>query len=179
VIEKEKLMAAQTHRYDAGQWIVHRYHGVGEIECIEEMKPGGSPTAYYKVVTAASTVWVPLAEADDDLFRPLASPEEFEEVLAILQRPPRAMHQNHMNRRHLIDSVHNGNSLHEVARLLRDLWGRRAERGLNGTEEQALRQLIHRLLDEWSAMRHVDEVEAESRMRRLLQQGLDKVAGAA
>ena len=172
-------MAEQAREYNAGDWIVHRHHGVGEIESIEQMAPGGVERTYYKVVTADSTLWVPVDEADGGLFRPLTSPEAFEEVLAILERPPREMKQNHLSRRSRIDHVHSANSLLDTARLVRDLWGRRAERGLNGTEEQALRDLTHRLLDEWSAAQDVDEAEAQHRMRSLLQKGLDKVADAA
>lgn len=172
-------MAKQACCYNAGDWIVHRYHGVGEIACIEQMALGGAERTYYKVVTADSTLWVPIEEADGGLFRPLTSPEAFEEVLAILQRPPHEMKQNHLSRRSRIDKVHNANSLPDTARLLRDLWGRRAEHGLNGTEERALRELTHRLLDEWAATREVDEAEAEQRMRALLQRGLDQVADAA
>lgn len=165
-------MAEQTHLYDAGSWIVHRFHGVGEIECIEEKSLGGSSTTYYKVVTADSTLWVPLTDADEELFRPLASQEEFEQVLAILQRPPREMAQNHLSRRSRINNVRAENSLEEVARLLRDLWGRRAERQLNNTEERALRRLTGRLLSEWCVAHNVDEAEAEDRMRNLLEKGL-------
>ena len=172
-------MAEQAHDYDAGDWIVHRHHGVGEIQGIEQMALGGAERTYYKVITADSTLWVPVREADAGLCRPLTSPEAFEEVLALLQRPPREMMTNHLSRRSRIDQVHSANSLLDTARLVRDLWGRRAERGLNGTEEQALRELTHRLLDEWSAAQDVDETEAERRMRSLLQKGLDQVVGAA
>lgn len=172
-------MAEQAHRYDAGDWVVHRFHGVGEIECLEQIPLGGAETTYYKVVTVDSTLWVPIEEADGGLFRPLTSPEAFEEVLSILQRPPREMKENHLSRRSRIDKVQNDNSVLDIARLLRDLWGRRAERGLNGTEERALRELTHRLLDEWSAAQEVDEGEAEQRLRSLLQKGLDQVADAA
>ncbi|MDT8307555.1 MAG: CarD family transcriptional regulator [Anaerolineae bacterium] len=165
-------MAEQTHQYDAGSWIVHRYHGVGEIECIEEKKLGGDSRAYYKVVTDDSTLWVPLAEADESLFRPLASHEELEQVVQILQRPPREMATNHLSRRSRINNVRSENSLIEVARLLRDLWGRRAERQLNNTEERALRRLTNRLVSEWSVARDVDKATAEDQMRELLDKGL-------
>lgn len=172
-------MAEQTHLYDAGCWIVHRYHGVGEIECIEEKELGGTSTTYYKVVTDDSTLWVPLTEADESLFRPLASQEEFEQVLEILQRPPREMASNHLSRRSRINTVRTANSLEEIARLLRDLWGRRAERQLNGTEERALRSLTNRLVSEWSVARDVDKSEAEDRMRDLLDRGLHNQAELA
>jgi CarD family transcriptional regulator len=172
-------MAEPTHRYDSGAWIVHRHHGVGEIECIEEKALGGSTSTYYKVVTADSTLWVPIAEADENLFRPVASQEEFENVLQILRRPPREMNDNHLSRRSRIDKVGAGNSLPEVARLLRDLWGRRAERTLNDTEERALRSLTHRLLSEWCVARGVDVGQAEERLHALLERGLHEPADAA
>jgi CarD family transcriptional regulator len=162
--------------YRPGDWIVHLHHGVGEIECIEEKELGGDSTTYYKVNTKTKTLWVPLDKAENRWFRPLASPEEFDEIIEILQRPPREMHSNHNTRKKRINSVKSSGSLQELARLIRDLWGRRAERRLNNTEERALRRFTDRFLREWSVAKGLDEEEARQRMQELLQESTAKVA---
>lgn len=162
--------------YHPGDWIVHLHHGVGEIECIEEKELGGDSTTYYKVNTKTKTLWVPLDKAENRWFRPLASPEEFDEIIEILQRPPREMHSNHNTRKKRINTVKSSGSLRELARLIRDLWGRREQRRLNNTEERALRRFTDRFLREWSVAKGLDEEEARHRMRELLQESTAKVA---
>lgn len=164
--------------YRPGDWVVHLHHGVGEIECIEEKELGGDSTTYYKVVTKNKTLWVPLDKAENRWFRPLASDEEFDEIIDILQKPPKEMHSNHNTRKKRINSVKSGGSLQEMARLIRDLWGRRTKSGrLNNTEERALRRFTDRFLREWSVCKGLDEDEARQRMQAILQKSTAKVAG--
>lgn len=162
--------------YRPGDWIVHLHHGVGEIECIEEKELGGDSTTYYKVVTKNKTLWVPLDKAENRWFRPLASNEEFDEIIDILRKPPREMHSNHNTRKARINSVKSGGSLQDMARLIRDLWGRRAERRLNNTEERALRRFTDRFLREWSVAKGLDEEEARQHMQEILTKSTAQLA---
>jgi RNA polymerase-interacting CarD/CdnL/TRCF family regulator len=161
--------------YEPGDWIVHLHHGVGEIESIEKRELGGSTTTYYKVVTNNSTLWVPLDKAENRWFRPLATRDEFDQVFAILQRPPRKMHSNHNTRKKRINTVKSEGSLQETARIIRDLWARRVEKSrLNNTEERALRRFTDRFLREWAVSMDMDEEEAREEMQSMLQKSLDK-----
>jgi RNA polymerase-interacting CarD/CdnL/TRCF family regulator len=170
-------MAEQVNTdYRPGDWIVHLHHGVGEIKCIEEKELGGDTSTYYKVVTNNSVLWVPLDKAENRWFRPLASQEEFDEIIDILQRPPREMHDNHNTRKKRINTVKSEGSLEELARIIRDLWGRRAQKRLNNTEERALRRFTDRFLREWSVCKDLDEEEARQRMQSILQESTSKVA---
>lgn len=158
--------------YNPGDWIVHLHHGVGHIASIEEKELGGDTSTYYKVVTDDSTLWVPLDKADNRWFRPVCSREQFAEIIAILKRPPQEMHNNHLARKRRISSVKSDGSLEETARLIRDLWGRRAERQLNNTEDSALRRFTERLLREWAVCMDLDEDQARERMQEILQRNL-------
>lgn len=162
-------MAEQlTVAYNPGDWIVHLHHGVGHIAGIEEKELNGDTSTYYKVVTDDSTLWVPLDKAEDRWFRPICSREQFTEIIAILKRPPREMNNNHLARKRRISTVKSDGSLEETARLIRDLWGRRAERQLNNTEETALRRFTERLLREWAVCMDVDEDKARHQMQDIL-----------
>ena len=161
-----------TVAYHPGDWIVHLHHGVGEITSIEEKELGGDSSTYYKVVTDDSTLWVPLDKAENRWFRPVSSRDEFKEIIEILQRPPQEMHNNHLARKRRINSVKSDGSLEETARLIRDLWGRRAERQLNNTEETALRSFTDRFLREWAVCMDVDEEEARERMQAILHRSI-------
>lgn len=165
-----------TTTYGPGDWIVHLHHGVGEIECIEEKELGGSATTYYKVVTAKTTLWVPLEKAEKRWFRPVASREEFDQIFELLQKPPREMHNNHNTRKRRINKVKSEGSLTELARIIRDLWGRRAQRKLNNTEERALRRFTDRFLREWAVTMDLDEEEARQNMQAMLQKSVAKLS---
>jgi RNA polymerase-interacting CarD/CdnL/TRCF family regulator len=115
---------------------------------------------------------VPLDKAENRWFRPVSSRDEFKEIIEILQRPPQEMHNNHLARKRRINSVKSDGSLEETARLIRDLWGRRAERQLNNTEETALRSFTDRFLREWAVCMDVDEEEARERMQAILHRSI-------
>lgn len=161
--------------YNPGDWIVHLHHGVGEIEGIEEKELGGDSSTYYKVVTEDSTLWVPLDKAENRWFRPVCSEEEFGKIIEILRRAPEEMHNNHLARKSRINSVKSGGSLEEMARIIRDLWGRRAERQLNNTEESALRDFTDRLIREWTVCMSVEEEEARDHMQAVLHESVAKL----
>lgn len=168
-------MAEQsTVAYNPGDWIVHLHHGVGHIACIEEKELNGDISTYYKVVTDNSTLWVPLDKADNRWFRPVCTRDEFDEILGILQRPPQEMNNNHLVRKRRISTVKSDGSLQETARLIRDLWGRRAERQLNNTEETALRRFTESLVQEWSVCMGQEEEEVRREMQELLNGSMTK-----
>jgi RNA polymerase-interacting CarD/CdnL/TRCF family regulator len=62
------------------------------------------------------------------------------------------------------------NSLINMARIIRDLSGRRKRRKtLSKTEDSALRTLTDRLLSEWAVATGLDEDQARERMKALLE----------
>jgi RNA polymerase-interacting CarD/CdnL/TRCF family regulator len=143
--------------YQSGDWIVHKHYGIGQIRGVEEKMISGEPAPYFRVISERSTFWVPVENSvQSEYIRPVPTAEDCQEVVEVLQRPARLM------------PVENGDSLVDVARLVRDLWARRADKTLNGTEHRALRDLKERLLEEWSASTGIDKSECKGRMHSLL-----------
>ena len=163
-------MSETNELYAPGQWIVHRHYGVGQVLGTETKCISGEENDYYRIKTRNSTIWVAIDQLDVEQFRPMATPQEFDEVLAILQRPPRRMKANFNSRKRLINQVKSKNSPLALARIVRDLWGRQHRRGsLSNTEHSALRSFTKRLLAEWSVCMRVDVKEAQKRLHALLQ----------
>jgi CarD family transcriptional regulator len=153
-----------------GDWVVHLYHGVGQIKKIEKKRLNGNAQDYYRVKTHNSVFWVPVSNLNNDRIRPLTSPNELKKALKILQKPPQEMDTNHNKRKSRINTVKSDGSLQSALRLVRDLSAREAEKKLNTTEKRALERLKDHMLREWATCMHIDIEEASIRLNNLLNQ---------
>jgi RNA polymerase-interacting CarD/CdnL/TRCF family regulator len=161
--------------YSKGDWIVHRYYGVGQIKKIEGKNISGEENEYYRIETADSTYWMPVdqMEKDNDLIRPISTSAEIEEAIAILRRQPREMDSNHAARKSRIKRVQVKNSPAAVARLIRDLRARKRAKGtLNQAERSAFGRLKQRLAEEWAITTGINTEKAERRIDNLLSRHL-------
>jgi CarD family transcriptional regulator len=155
--------------YQQGQWIIHKHYGVGQIQGVEKKAISGEATRYYKVRSEKTTYWVPVRKVGNgDLFRPPASADEGQRVLDILSRPARSMNTDYKKRRKRIKEVTSEHSLLAIARLVRDLAARQADKRLNKSEIDALHDLKDRLLDEWALAMGWERNEAQSKLQTLL-----------
>lgn len=158
-----------SSNYQSGDWIVHKHYGIGQIRGVEEKTISGQSAPYFRVKSERSTFWVSVEDSVQSTYiRPVPTPEDCQEMVEVLKRPPRSLPDDFRVRQRYITEVEQGDSLVDVARLVRDLWARRADKSLNGTERQALRNLKERLLEEWSASMGIDKSECKGRMHTLL-----------
>jgi RNA polymerase-interacting CarD/CdnL/TRCF family regulator len=162
---------AQQAAHSNGDWLVHQYYGVGQLKGKETKNIGGEESTYFRLEMNSSTIYIPEDKLDSETFRPVASQSAMQEVKEILARPPKKMAQNFNTRKSLIKQVMTENSLIGLARMIRDLSGRRKRRKtLSKTEDSALRTLTDRLLAEWAVAAGLDEAEARERMKALLEE---------
>lgn len=162
-------MTATILMFAVGDWIVHRHYGIGQITKREKRTISGNTAEYLKVKTPDSTIWLPITKLDESWFRPLASPEEFEEAVIIFKRPANQMNSNFMTRKERIQQVQNENSIPAIARLIRDLCYRQEQKALSLTEQRALRRLKERFVMEWSVALDLEEEAARQQLQSLLE----------
>ena len=162
-------MAEETVKFAKGDWIVHLYHGVGQVISIETKKLDGNKVKYYKVQTKDSLYWVPVGKVDEDRIRALSTPEEIDKALRIIRRRPRQMIADHMQRKNQINDVRSIGALDEVAKIIRDLSARQAADKLNDSEERALSHFTERLVSEWSVSNDISTDEARQNLNEILQ----------
>jgi CarD family transcriptional regulator len=162
-------MATETLEFAEGDWIVHLYHGVGQIIDIEQKSLDGKTIKYYKVQTKDSIYWVPVENVDIDRIRPLSTPKEIDNALRIIRRKPRKMSADHMKRKSQINDVRSIGALDEVAKIIRDLSARQIADKLNDSEERALSQFTDRLISEWSISKDISTSEAREKLNDILQ----------
>ena len=167
---------AQQQMFSKKDWVVHRQYGIGQIQGTETKAISGEEDTYYRLEMANGTVWVPVDKLNEDLFRPVASEEDIEQVKRILRRKPNKMDNNYKRRRKRIKTVEMGDSLLDLARLVRDLWNRHKNRTLSNTEQTALRRLSDRLANEWAVCMDIELEEAHQHLEEILREARSKRA---
>jgi CarD family transcriptional regulator len=164
--------------FSKGQWIVHHYYGVGQITGIENKSLDGNEVSYYTVDTRNSRYWIPVESEDSSRLRPLSSPAEIKKIISILERRPKEMDPDHLQRKRVIREVLSNGSLTEMAQLIRDLTARQHAKKLNPTEEDALDRFKDGLIREWAVSMKTDMEEARDIFQKCLQKSLGKAAAA-
>ena len=150
--------------YSKGDWVVHRYYGVGQVIGIEKKHINQKVIRFYKVRTKDSTFWLPVEDPINSRVDPLPSRKMVKRALKVLQGPAREMSKDTKERQQRIKSVQSEGSLLASAKLIRDLIARQSEARLNATEEQALKRLSNRMLKAWSIRMGIEVDEARRRL---------------
>ena len=168
----DSVIMADLETYGPGDWIVHRRHGAGQVERLEEKAVGETKNTYCKIRTHNVTVWLPVEKMNDDWLRPIASSVDFRLALAVLSSPPQPMSSKFNSRKSRIKNLATSDSPAAIAELLRDLWARKkVKKMLSQAEEAALRRFTNCFLAEWSQSLNVPIDEAKEEFNRVLQIG--------
>ncbi|HZD56646.1 MAG TPA: CarD family transcriptional regulator [Anaerolineales bacterium] len=163
-------MEVKDQVYAKGDWVVHLYHGVGQIIGLEKKCLEGKTVSYFKVKTKDSTYWVPVDHVDNIRLRPLATKKEIREAIRILEKEPHEMSEDHTERKSVINEVKEDGTFFSLARIVRDLAARQARTRLNDSEERALHQFTDRLVAEWSASFGIKYEDARQKLFHILQE---------
>lgn len=156
--------------YAQGEWIVHPIHGTGQIMAIEEKSISSEEVTYYRTQMENSLIWIPVT--DEELIRPVSPPENFEKVLEVLQRHPREMSSAFKKRSKRIKESREMATPVSWSRTIRDLWGRKRDKGrLSQVEERALKRMMNQLTSEWAASMNLEKEKLNRRIIRLLNRG--------
>jgi RNA polymerase-interacting CarD/CdnL/TRCF family regulator len=155
--------------YAQGDWVVHRYHGVGQIEGIERKSISSQEKVYFRIKTADKVIWMPFDQMDSEQIRPIMEEERFEEAVDVLEERPRAMAANFNTRKTQIKQATDNNIPKETAYLIRDLRARRRnKKGLSHVGRQALRTLTKRFVHEWAVCKNMTIKQARRKLDRKL-----------
>jgi RNA polymerase-interacting CarD/CdnL/TRCF family regulator len=136
--------------FSIGDWVVHRFHGVGQVSKVEKKKLGGETSEYFRVEGEETVFWIPVENAINERIRPLVTKKELGEAIKVLSKAPRQMEKDFRQRQSRIKLVKSEGSLNSICKIVRDLMGRKREKGLNESEAHALRFFRDLLLNEWA-----------------------------
>jgi CarD family transcriptional regulator len=150
---------------------VHPSHGVGEVVAIEQKAiGGGAPTEFYVLlVQGGSKVIVPVKSAQALGLRQIMSAAEADAILDTIRSKEVAVKVEPWSRRFRIyQEMVKSKSLHEVAKVMRDMHRLRGSKNLSFGEQNLLDKAKGLLLRELSLAKRVTEQELEGQLEAAL-----------
>ena len=158
--------------FSIGDRIAHPLHGAGVIDGIEEQRINGVTRQYYLLRLPSGGMedkdMIPVDNCEKIGIRPIIGPEEADELLQELGDIEIDMTQN-WNRRYRENMlrIKSGN-LVEVARVIKGLMARDAEKGLSTGERKMLRIAKQILISEIVLAKGCEYEEVEQQINRAL-----------
>jgi len=137
--------------YKPGDWIVHKRYGVGQVEKIEIKPIHGEETRCLRVTIQDGVYWLPVGDQDNPRIRRVASSNHLQQAIEELSNVDQDLEEDRKLWKQRIEEVRSEGNLIEMSQLVRDLTLLSTQRRLNQTEETALKSLMERMLQEWSA----------------------------
>ena len=150
---------------------VHPSHGVGEVVAIEQKTiGGGAPTEFYVLlVQGGSKVIVPVKSAQALGLRQIMTSNEADAILDTIRSKEVAVKVEPWSRRFRIyQEMVKSKSLHEVAKVMRDMHRLRGSKNLSFGEQNLLDKAKGLLLRELSLAKRVTEAELEGQLEAAL-----------
>jgi RNA polymerase-interacting CarD/CdnL/TRCF family regulator len=162
--------------YQKGDWIVHAYYGVGQIKGVDKKAIDGVKRKYYRVKTKTMTYWLPVDNSDVEHIRPVASKNLFTRSLKLIQKKPHKMAQDYRVREKEISAAFAACSLKSLARLIRDLYGRRAGGKMSMREGDILEQAKNHFINEYAVATDTSLENAQKILENALVQSVSSIS---
>jgi CarD family transcriptional regulator len=155
--------------FKIGDKAVYPAHGVAEVVGIENKEINAQLCAFYvlKVLENEMQILVPKAKAEQVGLRPVASPDEVDEVFDILREQDVVIDKQTWNRRYrgFMDKIKTG-SLFEVAEVYRDLFRLKSTKVLSFGERRMLDTARNLIVRELAVSRKWSEEKAEQELEK-------------
>jgi CarD family transcriptional regulator len=157
-------------QFSVGDMAVYQGQGIGQITGIGQMQVGPSTVDVYtlRLVENGTTIRIPISKADSVGLRELIDPVEIPGVYEILKEAGRKPEDKTWNRRYraYMDKLKTG-SVHEIARVMRDLYRLKGDKDLSYGERKMLDQARNLLVKELSLASRRDETEVAQELEEL------------
>ena len=156
--------------FSVGDMIAHPMHGAGVIDSIEERKMDGFVRKYYilKMPTGGMVVMIPTDSTEQIGVRPIVDSAAADALMDSIPSISAEMTSN-WNRRYRenMQRIKSGDLL-EVARVVKGLMSRDAEKGLSTGERKMLHSAKHILISELVLSKKLTYEEVETRIHDAL-----------
>jgi CarD family transcriptional regulator len=167
-------MSTQDEIFSKGDWIVHANYGVGQVRQKEKKILEGVKRVFFRVKTFNGVYWLPVKNTAVPHIRPLASEYQIRKALSLIRKPPNVLTKDYKQRGKEISETLSSGSLYSVARIIRDLHGRKITVKLNQTEVALLEKITQRFLNEWSVVKGKDVEVLAQKLESALQASTEK-----
>ena len=146
--------------FECGHKVVHKTHGVGEIQGSEVLELGGHQQDYYilKIVSTGLKVRFP-KQSSQQIVRSLVSELEIQKIFEIISAPAKSYSMVWNRRKKEFNEKINSGSIFEIAEVYRDLKNKTDGKELSFGEKEMMEKAKARLVSEIAAARSVDDQE--------------------
>ena len=153
--------------FKKGEWIVHCYHGVGQVKGIETKRFQGKNEMFFKVKTDAYTYWLPIGDVNSKNIRKVSSAATFKKALWVIGKNPQPLNSDYRTRKEQIKKEIAKGSLISRARLIKNLYCKlRINRSFD--EEITLEKLKKQFINEWVVASNINVKTAQQKLDKAL-----------
>ena len=157
--------------FEIGDFAVYPGHGVGAIESIESMDMGGRVQDFYvlSILDTQMTIMVPKDNAGTAGMREVIGPEKIPEVYKILKHTEIPNNHQPWNQRYrgYMERIQSG-SIFEVAKVFRELYSLKSEKGLSFGERKLLDTAQKLLVKELAISKDAAEADVGKEIQGIL-----------
>ena len=157
--------------FEKGDFAVYPGHGVGAIEAIESMDMGGKVQDFYvlSILDTKMTIKVPKESACIAGMREVIDPQKIPEVYNILKSTEIPNNHQPWNQRYrgYMERIQSG-SIFEVAKVFRELYSLKCEKGLSFGERKLMDTAQRLLVKELAVSKDAEEADVGKEIQGIL-----------
>ena len=170
-------------KFKKGDTVIYPQHGACKVEAIRKEDPlnTGKQQEYLvlRTVIGDMTLRVPMSKVDEVGVRPPVSPDELEDLVAVLAKADPRVPSNWSRRFKNHQEKLKSGDVYQVAEVVRNLAARNRDASLSAAERTMYERARVNLISEIAPALKVSKEEAEEFLNQALEKGVLKVAKVA
>ena len=170
-------------KFKKGDTVIYPQHGACKVEAIRKEDPlnTGKLQEYLvlRTVIGDMTLRVPMSKVDEVGVRPPVSPDELEDLVAVLAKADPRVPSNWSRRFKNHQEKLKSGDVYQVAEVVRNLAARNRDASLSAAERTMYERARVNLISEIAPALKVSKEEAEEFLNQALEKGVLKVAKVA
>ncbi len=165
-----RMAKKRKYGFSDGDHVVYPKHGVGKVVGIEKREIAGSKLELYVVrfEKERMTLRVPVDKAEGSGMRRLSNQATVDEAFTTLKGKARVKRTMWSRRAQEYEAKINSGSLVSIAEVVRDLYRKEDQPEQSYSERQIYESALSRLARELAAVQAIDEMEALSKLEKVL-----------
>ena len=157
----------------AGEWIVHKKYGVGQVKGVETKNIGGETREYFRVKISTGSYWLPIKQIPEHV-RSVSSKYKLTKALRSMGEKPNILPKNYKVRNQQVTERADSSTLQATGELIRDLNARRHLEGANMSivDERQLATFRQQFIRETAVILNISAEEAEAKIDEKLNESI-------
>jgi RNA polymerase-interacting CarD/CdnL/TRCF family regulator len=152
-----------------GDWVVHAFHGIGQVIGYCSKIIGGEKRDCLEIKTSNLTCWLPMTDSGVNHIRLVSTPSNFREALNTISGLPELLSEDFRVRTSYINEEIAKGSLSSRAKIIRDINGRNVRKSIEFNEKNTLQKLKSQFVEELMVVCNLNNQSAQTKLDSALQ----------